>query len=85
MSKPRSVIAASLPIVFGLSEVEAAAAVGISASKFRSLVQDRRMPSPRRLDGRRVYDVDELRVAFKALPHECATYDDEVDTWADVG
>jgi hypothetical protein len=37
-----------LPIVFGLGELEAATAIGISASKFRTLVSERRMPSPRR-------------------------------------
>jgi predicted DNA-binding transcriptional regulator AlpA len=45
-------------------------AIGISASKFRALVEDGRMPSPRRIDGRSIWDVDELRAAFKALPHE---------------
>jgi hypothetical protein len=50
-----------LPVVFGLGEVEAAAAIGISASKFRTLVNDKRMPSPRCLDGRKIWDVDELR------------------------
>jgi hypothetical protein len=35
-----------LPIVFGLGELEAAAAIGISASKFRQLVSQKRMPSP---------------------------------------
>jgi len=35
-----------LPVVFGLGEVEAAAAIGVSASKFRTLVKDGRMPSP---------------------------------------
>ena len=35
-----------LPVVFGLGEQEAAAAIGISASKFRLLVNERRMPSP---------------------------------------
>jgi hypothetical protein len=72
-----------LPVVFGLGEVEAAAAIGISASKFRSLVKEKRMPSPRCLDGRKIWDVDELRVAFKALPH--ADKEDEgADSWADV-
>ncbi len=71
-----------LPVVFGLGEVEAAAAIGISASKFRALVDEKRMPSPRRLDGRNIWDVDELRGAFKALPH--ADEDKEADSWADV-
>jgi hypothetical protein len=70
-----------LPVVFGLSELEAAAALGISASKFRAMVAEKRMPSPRRLDNRRIWDIDELRDAFKALPHEG---DCEKNTWADL-
>jgi hypothetical protein len=71
-----------LPIVFGLGELEAAAAIGISASKFRMLVAEKRMPSPRRLDGRNIWDVDELRAAFKVLPHNGES--EKADTWADV-
>jgi hypothetical protein len=71
-----------LPVVFGLGEVEAAAAIGISASKFRTLVKDGRMPSPRRLDGRTIWDVDELRAAFKALPHDGES--EKAESWADV-
>jgi hypothetical protein len=40
----RREILAGLPIVFGLSEAEAAAAIGISATKFRELRKARRMP-----------------------------------------
>jgi hypothetical protein len=79
----RREVAARIPIVFGLPEPEAAAAVGIGVTKFRELVETRRMPRPRKIDGRLVYDVDELRAAFKALPHDRA--EAEVDTWADVG
>ena len=71
-----------LPVVFGLGEVEAAAGIGVSASKFRTLVKDGRMPLPRRIDGRTVWDVDELRVAFKALPHDNESQ--KADSWADV-
>ena len=71
-----------LPVVFGLGEAEAAAAIGVSATKFRMLVKDRRMPSPRHLDGRNIWDVDELRAAFKALPHEGER--EMSDSWADV-
>ncbi|WP_225769552.1 AlpA family transcriptional regulator [Inquilinus sp. Marseille-Q2685] len=81
MSERRIEIAARLPLVFGLPGPEAAAAVGISASKFKEMVLDKRMPRPRRIDGRLVWDVDELRDAFKALPHDGG--DDEEDTWAD--
>jgi predicted DNA-binding transcriptional regulator AlpA len=71
-----------LPVVFGLGELEAVAAVGVSASKFRMLVNEGRMPRPRRIDGRTIWDVDEVREAFKAFPHEGE--DDGADSWADV-
>jgi predicted DNA-binding transcriptional regulator AlpA len=71
-----------LPVVFGLGEIEAAAAIGVSASKFRLLVKEGRMPRPRRIDNRSVWDVDELRAAFKALPHEGEA--EGSNTWADV-
>lgn len=80
--RTRREVLASLPVVFGLAEPEAAAAVGLGVTKFRELVLNRRMPRPRRIDGRLVYDVDELRAAFKSLPHEGG--EDEIDTWADV-
>ena len=40
------------------------------------------MPRPRRIDSRAVWDVDELRAAFKALPHEREA--EGSNTWADV-
>ena len=58
------------------------AAIGVSASKLRLLVKEARMPRPRRIGSRAVWDVDELRAAFKALPHEGET--EGSDTWADV-
>lgn len=72
-----------LPVVFGLAEYEAAAAVGLGTTKFREMVDDGRMPKPRLMGGRMVYDVDELRAAFKSFPHQ----DEErveADTWADA-
>jgi hypothetical protein len=79
----RREILAGLPIVFGLSETEAAAAIGISATKFRELRKARRMPDPRKIDSRLVYDVDELRAAFKAMPHD-GDETSGIDTWSDV-
>lgn len=70
-----------LPVVFGLQEAEAAAAVGIGTTKFRELVEAGRMPKPRLLDHRLLYDVDELRAAFKAIPHDG---EQASGTWADV-
>ncbi|MFZ2080219.1 MAG: XRE family transcriptional regulator [Xanthobacteraceae bacterium] len=54
----------------GLSRDEAAMYIGISASKFDELVRARRMPGPKRIDGRKVWDVRDLDVAFDALPSE---------------
>ena len=54
----------------GLSRVEAAMYLGISASKFDELVRDGRMPRPKRIDTRKIWDVRDLDVAFDALPGE---------------
>lgn len=73
---------ASLPIVLGLPELEAAAAVGLSQTKFRELVAEKVMPEPRLVGKKLIYDIDELRAAFKAIPHRGG--EDEEDTWADL-
>jgi excisionase family DNA binding protein len=57
----------------GLSRVEAAAYVGVSPSKFDELVLDGRMPAPKRIDGRKVWDIHNLDIAFDALPFENET------------
>jgi excisionase family DNA binding protein len=54
----------------GLARTEAAMYLGISASKFDELVKDGRMPRPRIIDGRKLWDVYELDVAFDELPYE---------------
>ena len=57
MSRFREILP-RLPVVFGLPEPEAAASVGLSASKFRELVADGRMPQPRRIDGKLPHNSD---------------------------
>jgi predicted DNA-binding transcriptional regulator AlpA len=79
----RAEIAAQLPIVFGLDRLQAAAAIGVSATTFDGLVREGRMPRPRQLGSRRIWDVDEIRAAFKVLPRDGEDQEDE--TWADVG
>jgi predicted DNA-binding transcriptional regulator AlpA len=44
--------------------------LGISPTKFDSLVDDGRMPRPRMIDSRKVWDVQELDAAFDDLPHD---------------
>jgi len=54
----------------GLSRDEAAMYIGISASKFDELVRDGRMPGPKRIDGRKLWDVHALDLAFDSLPDD---------------
>jgi hypothetical protein len=67
----------------GLSRIEAATYIGISPCKFDQLIADGRMPGPRRIDGRKVWDVRELDLFFEELPRD---HDGEaaVNTWADA-
>jgi hypothetical protein len=51
----------------GLSRIEAAMYIGISPTKFDELVGDGRMPKSIALDGRKLWDVRRLDVAFDAL------------------
>lgn len=64
----------------GLSREEAAMYIGVGATKFDELVNDGRMPKPKRVDNRKVWDVRKLDVAFEALPDE----DSGGSTWADA-
>jgi len=71
MSKrSKSEISARLPLRRGFSETEAAVYLSLSPSFFRTLVARGIMPPPRIIGGRRVWDIDELDAAFKAIPHE---------------
>ncbi len=62
----KSCLPASLP-PRGLSRVQAAEYIGIGASKFDELVDDGRMPKPKRIDGRTVWDRIKLDEAFAAI------------------
>jgi excisionase family DNA binding protein len=54
----------------GLSVIDAATYVGVSRSKFLELVSDGRMPTPLRLDRRRIWDIRDLDAAFDNLRDE---------------
>ena len=47
-----------------------AAYVGVSPSLFNSMVKDRRMPPPKRINDRTVWDRKRLDAAFDALPDD---------------
>ena len=50
--------------------------LGVSASKFDELVRDGRMPGPKRIDGRKIWDVRQLDLAFDDLPVDFNSWDD---------
>jgi len=56
------------PVPLGLSREEAAEYVGVSPSKLDAMVADGRMPKPKRIDRRRIFDRHALDAAFAALP-----------------
>jgi len=88
-SRTKSSIAARLPVRRGLDECEAAVYLSISPSFFRKLVELRVMPRPRIVGSRRIWDVEELDLAFKSLPREGGDAElafvssESRDSWAD--
>ena len=66
----KATIAGRLPVRRGLSETEAAVYLSLSPSFFHRLVAQGLMPRPRVVGSRRIWDVEELDLAFKALPRE---------------
>ena len=54
----------------GLSREEAAAYIGIGATHFDKLVADGRMPAPRRLGSRAIWDRHDVDEAFERLPRD---------------
>jgi predicted DNA-binding transcriptional regulator AlpA len=57
----------------GLSRLQAAEYVGVGCTKFDELVVDGRMPRPKRIDGRTVWDRVKLDEAFAALSEDSST------------
>ena len=54
----------------GLSRDEAARYVGVGATKFEEMVADGRMPRPKRVDGRVIWDRLRIEAAFSDLPED---------------
>ena len=88
-SRSKAAIAARLPVRRCLDECEAAVYLSISPSFFRKLVESRAMPRPRLIGSRRIWDVEELDLAFKVLPREGGDADtafggnEKHHSWAD--
>lgn len=71
MTELRPVLPPSLP-PRGLSRVQAATYIGVSPALFDQMVNDGRMPKPKRINARTVWDRVQLDEAFAALPDEQA-------------
>jgi predicted DNA-binding transcriptional regulator AlpA len=54
----------------GLSRTESAAYIGVSPSLFDELVKDGRMPRPKRINSRTIWDRRKLDAAFEAILDE---------------
>ncbi|TCR69725.1 hypothetical protein [Bosea sp. BK604] len=72
------VLPASLP-PRGLDRLQAAAYICVSATKFDQMVEDGRMPKPKQIDARVVWDVRKLDLAFDALPEQDAAESEGAD------
>jgi excisionase family DNA binding protein len=68
---PISLLPPSLP-PRGLSRAQAAEYVGVGVTKFDQMVADGRMPNPKRIDGRTVWDRAAVDAAFGALDDDGA-------------
>lgn len=54
----------------GLSRDESARYIGVGTTKFDEMVADGRMPKPKRVDGRTVWDRAALDLYFTDLPED---------------
>ena len=75
MIRPADILPVSCP-PRGLSRVQAAVYVGVGATLFDEMVEDGRMPAPKRINSRTVWDRLALDEAFSALPS-----DDDANPW----
>lgn len=84
----RSEVLEKLPCMLGLQINEAAAYVGVGVTTFRALMKAKQMPPPRELGGVMTWDADELRAAYRAIPHVGGGWDLAApvrdDSWDDA-
>ena len=67
----------------GLNREVAASYIGIGTTLFDTLVTEGRMPKPKLINSRKVWDRQELDIAFNKLPNEDET-DDEANPFDGV-
>jgi hypothetical protein len=64
----KQITLAGMPPCRGLSRLQAATYIGISPTLFDEMVADGRMPKPKMINARRLYDRFALDAAFTELP-----------------
>ncbi len=75
MTRPADILPLSCPPC-GLSRVQSAAYVGTGTTKFDEMVEDGRMPKPKQVDGRNIWDRLALDESFTALAS-----DEDANPW----
>lgn len=68
MTEQRREGACPAPAARGLSRSQAAAYVGVGTTTFDEMVKDGRMPQPKRVNARTIWDRFELDICFDQLP-----------------
>lgn len=68
-ARRQDILPHALPPI-GLSREVAAAFIDVSPTKFDQMVADGRMPKPKHIDARRVWERTKVERAFAALPGE---------------
>ncbi len=75
MTRPTDILPLSCP-PRGLNREKSALYVGVGTSLYDEMVEDGRMPKPKRVNSRNIWDRLELDEAFSALPS-----DDDTNPW----
>lgn len=68
----------------GLCREDAATYIGVGVSKFDEMVKDKRMPRPKRIDKRTVWDIKQLDNYFEMLPTDGQATEDNDDVYSDL-
>ena len=75
MTRPADILPLSCPPC-GLSRVQSATFICVGTTLFDEMVTDGRMPKPKRINGKTVWDRLAIQEAFVALPS-----DDDANPW----
>ena len=75
MNRPADILPLSCPPC-GLSRVQSAAFICVGTTLFDEMVADGRMPKPKKINGKTIWDRLALQEAFVALPS-----DEDANPW----